>query len=109
MVKDKGFEEKSSQEKEGLYVALGSTGVPGAINFFAQVLQQKSGLFNKQKVIADKTLAVVGLSGACTIQTAKFLQEVADDKTQPAEVTHVAKIHLSRVRKQLFGSADKEA
>ncbi len=109
MVKDKKFEEKSPQEKEGLYVALGSTGVPGAINYFAQVLQQKSGLFNKQKMIAEKTLAVAGLGGACTIQTAKLLQEAVEDKAQPAEVTQAARMHLARVRKQLFGNPEKEA
>lgn len=109
LVKDKGFEEKTPQEKEGLYTALGSTGIPGAINFFAQVIQQKAGLFNKQKLIADKILAVAGLGGACTIQTAKLLQEVVEDKSQPAEVTNAARMHLGRVRKQLFGSPEKEA
>ncbi len=109
LVKDKGFEEKSAQEKEGLYAALGSTGMPGAINFFATVLQQKSGLFNKQKIIADKVLAVAGLGGACTIQTAKLLQEFSEDKSQPPEVTQAARMHLARVRKSLFGSPDKEA
>lgn len=108
MVKDKGFEEKTPQEKEGLYVALGSTGVAGAVNYFHQVLQQKAGLFNKQKMIAEKQLAVAGLGGACTIQTAKLLQEVTEDKAQPAEVTNAAKMHLARVRKSLFGSPDKE-
>jgi len=109
LVKDKGFEEKSAQEKEGLYAALGSTGMPGAIDFFATVLQQKSGLFNKQKIIADKVLAVAGLGGACTIQTAKLLQEFSEDKSQPPEVTQAARMHLARVRKSLFGSPDKEA
>ncbi len=108
MVKDKAFEEKTPQEKEGLYVALGSTGVPGAVNYFHAVLQQKAGLFNKQKMIAEKQLAVAGLSGACTIQTAKLLQEIAEDKAQPQEVHNAAKMHLARVRKSLFGSPDKE-
>lgn len=107
-VKDKSFEEKTPQEKEGLYVALGSTGVPGAVSYFAQVLAQKAGLFNKQKMIAEKQLAVAGLGGACTIQTAKLLQEVTEDKSQPAEVTNAAKLHLGRVRKALFGSPDQE-
>jgi hypothetical protein len=109
LVKDKKFEERSDQEKEGFYSALGSTGQVGAIQFFAQVLAQKAGLFNKQKLISDKVLALAGLGGACTIQTAKLLQEVADDKSQPPEVTTAAKMHLARVRKQLFGSAEKEA
>lgn len=108
IVKDKGFEEKTPQEKEGLYAALGSTGVAGAVQFFASVLAQKSGLFNKQKIIQDKQLALAGLAGACTIQSAKFLQDATEDKTQPAEVTQAARMYLARVRKQLFGSPDKE-
>ncbi len=104
LVKDKHFEDKKPEEKEGLYIALGSTGMPGAIQFFQSVLSQKAGLFNKQKVIADKTLAIHGLVGACTIQTAKLLQDLADDKSQPVEVLTVAKHGLARVRKQLFGS-----
>lgn len=109
IVKDKGFEEKTPQEKEGLYAALGSTGVGGAVQFFAQVLGQKAGLFNKQKVIQDKQLALAGLAGACTIQTAKVLQDATEDKTQPPEVTQAARMYLARVRKQLFGNPEKEA
>lgn len=109
IVKDKGFEDKTPQEKEGLYAALGSTGVGGAVQFFAQVLGQKSGLFNKQKVIQDKQLALAGLAGACTIQTAKVLQEATEDKSQPPEVAQAARKYLARVRKQLFGNPEKEA
>lgn len=108
IVKDKTFETRSPQEREGLYVALGSTGVPGAINYFSTVIDQKSGLFNKQKLTAEKMLAVAGLGGACTIQTAKLLQAVTEDTSQPQEVINHAKLHLGRVRKQLFGNAEKE-
>ncbi|MFT3708281.1 MAG: HEAT repeat domain-containing protein [Archangium sp.] len=108
IVKDKTFEDKTPQEKEGLYVALGSTGVAGAVNYFATVLQQKAGLFNKQKLIADKQLALAGLAGACTIQTAKLIQEIAEDTAQPAEVTQSARMYLARVRKQLFGTAEQK-
>jgi hypothetical protein len=107
IVKDKTFEDKTPQEKEGLYIALGSTGVAGAVNYFAQVLQQKAGLFNKQKLIADKQLALAGLAGACTIQTAKLIQEIAEDTAQPTEVTQSARMYLARVRKQLFGTAEQ--
>jgi hypothetical protein len=104
LVKDKGFEDKKAEEREGLYTALGATGMPGAVAHFSSVLQTKSGLFNKQKLLADKLLAVAGLGGACTIQTAKVLQELTEDKTQPPELISAARMHLSRVRKQLFGS-----
>lgn len=109
VARDKRFEERKPEEREGFYVAIGSTGVPGALTLFTEVLQQKSGLFNKQKVIADKILAVAGLGGACTIQTARMLQEVAEDGAQPTEVKAAARMHLARVRKQLFGGAEKEA
>ncbi len=107
-IKTKDFENKTADEKEALYAALGSTGVVGAIDFFWSVLQQTAGMFNKQKVINEKLLAVAGLSGACTIQTAKLLQEAVDDTSQPVEVTMAARSHLARVRKQLFGAAVKE-
>lgn len=104
LVKEKDFDEKKPEEREALYVAIGSTGLGGAITYFSQLLLTKAGLFNKQKVIADKLLAVAGLGGAGTIQTAKLLQEVAEDKAQPPEVVKAARIQLARVRKQLFGA-----
>lgn len=106
LVKEKDFEEKKPEEREALYIAIGSTGLGGAIAYFSQLLQTKAGLFNKQRIIGDKLLAVAGLGGAGTIQTAKLLQEVAEDKSQPAEVVKAARIHLARVRKQLFGTAE---
>jgi hypothetical protein len=108
LVKDKAFEERKPEEKEAIYAAIGATGLAGAISYFQQLVQQKAGLFNKQKSIADKQLAIAGLGGACTIQAAKLLQELTEDKNQPPEVTTSAKIHLARVRKQLFGNAEKE-
>ena len=106
LIKEKDFEEKKPEEREALYAAIGSTGLGGAIAYFSQLLQTKSGLFNKQKVTGDKLLAVAGLGGAATIQTAKLLQEVSEDKSQPPEVVKAARMHLARVRKQLFGSPE---
>lgn len=108
LVKEKDFETKKPEEREALYSAIGSTGLGGAIAYFSTLLQTKAGLFNKQKVVADKLLAVAGLGAAGTIQTAKLLQEVAEDKSQPAEVVKAARIHLARVRKQLFGNAEQQ-
>jgi hypothetical protein len=108
IVKDKDFDGRKPEEKEALYAALGATGMPGAITYFSQLLQAKGGLFNKQKIASDKQLAIAGLGGACTIQTAKLLQEIADDRSQPPEVTNAAKRQLHRVRGQLFGTAERE-
>ncbi len=108
LVKEPRFEKRAPEEREAMYSAIGSTGMPGAVTYFTQLLQAKGGLFNKQKVIEDKVLAIAGLGGACTIQTAKLLTEIADDKTQPTEVTQAARQHLSRVRKALFGSTPQE-
>lgn len=109
VIKDKTFEHKPAQEREGFYVALASTDVTSAIEYFGQLLQQKGGLFSKQKLIVEKTLLVGGLGGACTIRCAKVLQELSEDKTQPPEVVQAARMHLARVRKQLFGSAVRES
>ncbi|MCC6333461.1 MAG: HEAT repeat domain-containing protein [Myxococcales bacterium] len=106
LVKDHDFEEKKPEEREALYTAIGSTGLGGAITYFSQLLQTKAGLFNKQKVTTDKLLAVAGLGGAPTIQNAKLLQELTEDKAQPPEVVKAARIHLARVRKQLFGNTE---
>ena len=108
LVKDKDFDDRKPEEKEGLYAALGATGMPGAISYFSQVLQAKGGLFGKQKIIGDKLLAIAGLAGACTIQTAKLLQEISEDQSQPSEVSTAAKRQVARVRRQLFGAAEKE-
>ena len=84
MIKDtKTFEKRTPEEREAMYSALGSTGQPGAVSYFAQILQTKGGLFDKKKVQEDKILAVSGLGGACTIQTAKFLQETGG-RQEPA-------------------------
>ncbi len=103
LVKEQKFEKRAPEEREAFYGAIGSTGMPGALLYFNQLLSVKAGLFNKQKIIDDKILAIAGLGGACTIQTAKLLTEIVEDKTQPAEITQAAKMHLSRVRKALFG------
>lgn len=103
LVKSKSFEGRSPQEKEGLYAAIGATGMTGAIAYFTQLLQAKAGLFNKQKSIADKQLAIAGLGAACTIQVAKLLQEVAEDTTQPPEVSSAAAAQSARVRSELLG------
>jgi len=104
LVKEPKFEKRAPEEREAFYGAIGSTGMPGALLYFNQLLQVKSGLFNKQKIIDDKILAIAGLGGACTIQTAKLLTEIADDKTQAPELTQAARMHLGRVRKALFGA-----
>ncbi len=104
-VKEPGFAKKQPNEREAFYSALGSTGVGGAISYFQTILAAKGGLFNKQKVVEDKLLAVAGMAGACTIQTFKFLQEVAADSSQPPEVVHAAKMAGMRTKKMLFGDA----
>jgi hypothetical protein len=109
LVKEPTFEKRSPEERQAFYGAIGATGMPGAVNYFTELLQVKSGLFNKQKIIDDKLLAIAGLGGASTIQTAKLLSDIVDDKTQPPEVTQIARRYLARVRKALFGTNEREA
>ena len=104
-VKEPAFAKKQPNEREAFYAALGSTGVVGAITYFQTILGAKSGLFNKQKIVEDKLLAVAGMAGACTLATYKFLQQVMVDTTQPPEVVHAARMAGMRTKKLLFGDA----
>lgn len=105
LVKDPKFDKRPAEEREAFYGALGSTGQGGALTYFNQLIQAKGNLFNKQKVVNDKLLAIAGLGGACTIQTAKLLADIAEDRSQPSEIITAARKHLARVRKALFGTA----
>ena len=108
LVKEPLFEKRTPDEREAFYGAIGSTGMPGALTYFTELLHVKSGLFNKQKIIDDKLLAIAGLAGAGTIQTAKLLSEIAEDKSQPAEVIGCARKYSVRVRKTLFGTSGEK-
>lgn len=103
LIKDEGFQKKDPAERQATFSALGSTGLPGALSYFQQVLETKSGLFNKAKVDADKMLALHGLAGAGSIQALKFLQQVADDKAAGEEVSSAARVLAFKVKKELFG------
>jgi hypothetical protein len=103
VVKDPSFGKKSADERAALYSAVGATGLPGAISMMTQLLQAKPTLFNKQRVLEDKLLAVQGLQGACTIATFKLLQEITEDKGQPPEVVSAARKAMYITKKALFG------
>jgi hypothetical protein len=103
IVREKNFSNRTAEEKGALYAALGSTGQPGALSLISQILQVRPNLFNKQKVLEDKLLAIQGLQGACTIQTLKLLQTLVEDKNQGPELTMAAKRAVFRVKKELFG------
>ncbi len=108
IVKEEKFAKKSAEEQEALFMALGSTNAAGALTYFQELLHKKASLFTKGKVLEEKLHAIHGLVGACTIQTFKLLQELADDKSQPAEVNSAAKLGIVKTRKVLFGDKDKE-
>jgi hypothetical protein len=108
LVKHKDFDGKKPEEREALFTALGATGLPGAIAYFTELLQAKGGLFSKQKITADKLLAIAGLGGAGTIQTAKLLQDLTEDAGQPSEVVAAARRQLARVRGELLGRAGRK-
>lgn len=100
---DKKFDDKSENEKNALYQAIGSTNTAGAFSFFQAALALKPNLLNKQKVLHEKLLAIQGLQGAGSIQAYKFLQALVEDKTQPIEVLTSGRKALYIIKKQLFG------
>lgn len=108
LIKDESFQKRDAVERQALYSALGSTGLPGAMSYFQQVLETKSGLFNKAKIDADKLLSLHGLAGAGSIQALKFLQTVAEDKGSSSEVASTARVLAFKLKKQLFGETAKE-
>ncbi|MBI3183860.1 MAG: HEAT repeat domain-containing protein [Myxococcales bacterium] len=108
IVKDSSFGKRSAEEKQAAYRALGATGEQGAVALFTQVLQTKPSLFNKQKLLEDKLLAVQGLEGACSIQSYKVLQELVEDKSQPSELLVAARRALYVHKKALLGDKGQE-
>lgn len=106
LVKDSGFGKRSPEEREALLGAMAATGLPGALAWFQGVLALKPGLFNKSKVADEKLQAVAGLIAGANLQTYKQLQEIAEDKGQPAEVQSAARVGLVKVKRVLFGNQE---
>ncbi len=102
-IRDPSFEKRGAEEKAVFFAALGATGLPGAVTEFQHLLQVKPSLFNKAKVLEDKLLAIQGLVGAASIQSYKVLQELVEDKTQPADVLTAARKAMYQTKKTLFG------
>ncbi|XXF80988.1 HEAT repeat domain-containing protein [Myxococcaceae bacterium GXIMD 01537] len=105
VVRDSGFDKKTSEEKLAFYLAIGATGLPGALSMMTQMLGVKPTLLNKKRVMEDKLLAVQGLAGACSIQSYKLLQSVVEDKAQPPEVLSAARKAMYQTKKALFGDS----
>lgn len=105
LVRDPGWEKKTSDEKAAVYAAIGATNLPAALSMMQQLLAVKPSLLNKRRVMEDKLLAVVGLGGAGSIQSYKVLQAVVEDKAQPLEVLTAARKAMYQTRKALFGDS----
>jgi hypothetical protein len=105
LVRDPGWDKKTSDEKAAVYAAIGATNLPAALSMMQQLLAVKPSLLNKRRVMEDKLLAIVGLGGAGSIQSYKVLQSVVEDKTQPLEVLTAARKAMYQTRKALFGDS----
>ncbi|RKH41929.1 HEAT repeat domain-containing protein [Corallococcus sicarius] len=105
LVRDPGWDKKTSDEKAAVYAAIGATNLPSALSMMQQLLAVKPSLLNKRRVMEDKLLAIVGLGGAGSIQSYKVLQSVVEDKTQPLEVLTAARKAMYQTRKALFGDS----
>ena len=103
IVKEPGFTKKALDEKWALYAAIGSTELAEAISMLTTMLAVKPSLFNRQKVLDEKLLAVQGLQVACTLPALKVLQELLEDKSQPPEVIQAARRSMYITKKALFG------
>ncbi|WP_375758474.1 HEAT repeat domain-containing protein [Corallococcus exercitus] len=105
LVRDPGWDKKTSDEKAAVYGAIGATNLPAALSMMQQLLTVKPSLLNKRRVMEDKLLAITGLGGAGSIQSYKMLQAVVEDKAQPLEVLTAARKAMYQTRKALFGDS----
>ncbi len=103
LVKSPDFSKRSEEERHALYGALGASEQPGAIAIFAQLLQQKGGLFQKKKVVEDKLLAIAGLAECASIASYKLLQAESADEGNDPHVLTAARKAMFQIKKQLFG------
>lgn len=108
LIRAPAFARKPLEEREAIYSALGSTGNPGAVPLFTQLLGAKSSLFHKQRVLEEKLLAVHGLWGACSIEALKLLQVLVEDRSQPPELLAEARRAMYSTRKALLGEKEQE-
>ncbi|MCY1041982.1 HEAT repeat domain-containing protein [Corallococcus sp. bb12-1] len=105
LVRDPGWDKKTSDEKAAVYSAIGATNLPSALSMMQLLLAVKPSLLNKRRVMDDKFLAIHGLAGAGSIQSYKLLQAVVEDKAQPLDVLTAARKAMYQTRKALFGDS----
>lgn len=102
-VRAPGFDDRRAAERAAFFLALGETGLPGAVGFFREVLGQR-GLLGRGKVREAKLLAVAGLAAAPSIGAFRALQEARSDAD--ADVAAAAAAACGQVRMALIGAGE---
>jgi hypothetical protein len=108
VIRSDTFASRAPEERQAFFCALAETGLPSAMATFAQGLSERPGLFNKQKLLAEKRLMVAALGDAATIQASRMLQELSQDPDQPDELTSAARQQLSRIKKKNAATPEPE-
>ncbi|MBX7116098.1 MAG: HEAT repeat domain-containing protein [Myxococcaceae bacterium] len=99
-IKRDEFQTKGFEERQAFFQAVGSTGMPGALDFFASLANAKPGLFafNKQRVNEDKVLAVYGLASMGNAAALEVLHQMQADPHVTAEVASAIRASLGRFK-----------
>lgn len=102
IVRAPDFEKRDLKEREGFFLALGQTHMPGALAYFAELLTHKS-LLGRRKVTEEKILSLAGLGAMGGVPAFKAVQAVAEDKSNDPEVLTAARKAMFYLRKELAG------
>lgn len=102
-IRGPGFDGRRAAERAAFFLALGETGLPGALSFFQELLDQR-GLLGRGKGREAKLLAVSGLAAAPSIGAFRLLQAARGDPD--ADVAAAAASACTRVRAALVGAGE---
>ncbi|MFN0062402.1 MAG: HEAT repeat domain-containing protein [Myxococcaceae bacterium] len=105
LVRSDTFDVKAMEERIEVFSALGTTGHPGVLSFFAQLMGARITFLGKKRTLEDRLLAIHGLVAMRSIQAHQMLQYVAEDITQPDDIRSAAQRGASATRRLLFGDA----
>ena len=98
LLKDSGFEAKSTAEKTATWKALAQSGRDEAMPLFEQVLTAKLPLLNKKKAIEARLPVAEGLTAMPTERGRALLEKLAREKSTPDDIATIARAAIGPAR-----------
>jgi hypothetical protein len=104
VVQPEQFEQRTEPEKKAIFSAIAMLGTNDAMQFLANLLMQKQGLFGKKKTDEVKALVISALAAAPSIPVLQMLAEVAKDpKRHGPEIAEFARGAAITMKQKLLG------